>query len=119
MDFVVKSLSHVQLFVTPQAHKAVLFIEFPMQEYKSRLPFPSPGDLSNPGINPASPALAGGFFITETPGKHSLIRYRSIKLKLSSDSLCKVLDITSRGHGGVFVNVMCICAFLRFCRVPI
>jgi len=35
------------------------------QEYWSGLPFPSPGDLPNPGIEPMSPALAGGFFTTE------------------------------------------------------
>ena len=40
---------------------------FPRQEYCSGLPFPSPGDLPDPGIEPASPALAGGFFPTETP----------------------------------------------------
>ena len=33
------------------------------------LPFPSPGDLPDPGIEPASPELAGGFFTTKTPGK--------------------------------------------------
>ena len=33
------------------------------------LPFPSPGDLPDPGIEPVSPALAGGFFTTEPPGK--------------------------------------------------
>ena len=33
------------------------------------MPFPSPGDLLNPGIEPASLALAGGFFTTEPPGK--------------------------------------------------
>ena len=38
------------------------------QEYWSRLPFPSPGDLPDPGMEPASPALAGGFFTTELPG---------------------------------------------------
>jgi len=37
----------------------------PRQEYRSGLPFPSPGDLPNSGIKPASPALAGGFFTTE------------------------------------------------------
>ena len=39
------------------------------QEYWSRLPFPSPGDLPDPGIEPLSPVFAGGFFITEPPGK--------------------------------------------------
>ena len=38
---------------------------------RSRLPFPSPGNLPDPGIEPMSPALAGGFFTTETPGKPS------------------------------------------------
>ena len=38
---------------------------FSRQEYWSGMPSPSPGDLSNPGIKPGSPALAGGFFIIE------------------------------------------------------
>ena len=45
---------------------------FPRQEYWSRVPFPSPGDLPNSGVEPLSPvppALAGGFFTTELPGK--------------------------------------------------
>ena len=42
---------------------------FPRQEYWSRLPFLSPGDLSDPGIDPVSAALADGFFTTEPPGK--------------------------------------------------
>ena len=43
--------------------------DFLMQEYWSGLPFPSPGDLPDPGIEPMSPALAGRFFTTEPPGK--------------------------------------------------
>ena len=39
------------------------------QEYWSGLPFPPPGDLPDPGIEPPSPTLAGGFFITEPGGK--------------------------------------------------
>jgi len=42
---------------------------FPRKEL-SRLPFPSPGDLSDPEIEPMSLALAEGFFTTEPPGKH-------------------------------------------------
>jgi len=45
---------------------------FPRQDYWSGLSFLSPGDLPNPGIEPASPALAGGFFTTEPPLKPSL-----------------------------------------------
>ena len=41
----------------------------PRQEYWSGLPFPSPGDLPDPGIKPTSPALVGGLFSTERPGK--------------------------------------------------
>ena len=51
------------------AHQAPLFMGFPGQEYWSGLPFPSLGDLPNPGIKPESPALTGGFFTTEPPGK--------------------------------------------------
>ena len=54
------------------ARQAPLSMEFPRQEYRNGLPFPSPGDLPNPGIeptSPASPALVGRFFTTEPPGK--------------------------------------------------
>ena len=47
---------------------------FPRQAYRSGLPFLSPGDLSDPGLEPESPALAGGFFTTEPPGKPILTR---------------------------------------------
>ena len=57
-------------FVTPWivVHQAPLSMGFPRQEYWSGLSFPSPRDLPNPGIEPMSPALAGGFFTTEPPG---------------------------------------------------
>ena len=50
-------------------HQAPLSMGFPKQEYQSGLPFPSPGYLSEPGIEAKSPALAGRFFTTEPPGK--------------------------------------------------
>ena len=55
----VKSLSRVRLFVTPWtvAYQAPLSMGFSSQEYWSGLPFPSLGDLPNPGIEPRSPAL--------------------------------------------------------------
>ena len=52
-----------------QVGKASLSSRFPRQDYWSGLPFPSLGDLPNPGIPPVSPALAGKFFTTEPPGK--------------------------------------------------
>ena len=62
-------VSHVQLSATPwtAARPAPLFMEFSRQEHWSGLPFPSPGDLTNPGIellSLVSPALAGVFFTT-------------------------------------------------------
>ena len=64
-------LSRVWLFVIPWtvAHQDPPSMEFSKQEYWSGLPFPSLGDLPDPGIKSASPALAGGFFTTETPEK--------------------------------------------------
>ena len=52
-----------------RACQSPLPMVFPRQEYWSGLPFPSPGDLPNPGLEPASPALAGRLFTTEPPGK--------------------------------------------------
>ena len=65
------SLSHAQLFVTPwtAARQAPLSMGLPRQEYWSGLPFLSLGDLPDPGIEPTSPALAGGFFTREPAGK--------------------------------------------------
>ena len=67
----VTSLSRVRLFVTPWtvAHQAPPSVEFSRQEYWSGLPFPSPGDLPNPGIEPGSPALQTDALPSEPPGK--------------------------------------------------
>ena len=48
-------------------------MEFSRQENWSRLPSPTPGNLPNPGTEPASPALAGRFFSTMLPGKPQVI----------------------------------------------
>ena len=65
-----KSLSRVQLFVTPWtvAHQAPLAMEFSRQEYWSGQPFPSPGDLTNPGIEPGCPALEADSLLSEPSG---------------------------------------------------
>ena len=47
------------------AHQAPLSMGFPRQKYWSGLTFPSPGDLPDPGVEPASPALADEFFTAE------------------------------------------------------
>ena len=55
----VKSLSRIQLFATPWTvtYHTPLSLGFSKQEYWSGLPFPSPEDLPNPGMEPRSPAL--------------------------------------------------------------
>ena len=67
----VKSLSGVWLFVTPWtvAYQALRSMGFSRQEYWSGLPFPSPGDLPNPGIEPVSPALQTDALPSELLGK--------------------------------------------------
>ena len=68
----VKSQSRVRLFATPRtnvAHQAPPSMGFSRQEYCSGLPFPSPGDLPDPGIKPGSPALQADALTSEPPGK--------------------------------------------------
>ena len=69
--FIVKSLSRVRLFATlwTVAHQAPQSMGFSRQEYWSGLPFPSPGDLSDPGIEPRSPALRADTLTSEPRGK--------------------------------------------------
>ena len=66
-----KWLSCVQLCGTPWTvdHQVPLSMGFSRQEYWSRLLFPFPGDLPDPGIETASPSLVDGFFTTKLPGK--------------------------------------------------
>ena len=71
-----QSLSHVRLFAIPRtgARQASLSMGFPRQEYWSRLPFPTPGDLPGPGIEPvslASPTLAADSLPLAFPWKPS------------------------------------------------
>ena len=49
--------------------QTLLSMGFPRQEYWSGLSLPSPGDLTDPGIEPVFPAMAGGFVTTEPPEK--------------------------------------------------
>ena len=64
-------LSRVRLFVTSWtvASQAPLSMEFSRQEYWNGLPFPSPGYLPHPGIEPGSPGLWADSLPTKPPGK--------------------------------------------------
>ena len=79
--------------VTPctVAHQAPLYMGFSMQEYWSGLPFPSPGDLLNPGIEPGSPALQADALPYEPPGKPE------VKVAQSCLTLCDSMDYTVQG----------------------
>ena len=85
----VKPLSHVQFFVTPWtvAYQAPPSMGFSRQEYWSRLPFPSPGDLPNPGIEPRSPTLQTDTLPSEPPGMQAYISEVRIKQENSSENL--------------------------------
>ena len=53
------------------AHQAPLSLGFPRQEYWGGVPFPSPGDLPNPGIEAGFPTFQADTLTSEPPGKHS------------------------------------------------
>ena len=72
-------LRHIQLFATQWTVtcQAPMSMGFSKQEYWSGLPFPPPGDLPDPGIEPVSPALAGRFFIIEPPERPPRITWKT------------------------------------------
>ena len=82
-------------FATPGtvAHQASLSMAFSRQEYWSGLPCPYPGDLPDPGIEPASlmsPALADGFFTTSTTWEVPILK---LKKNFFFKMLSSVLDV--------------------------
>ena len=78
-----KSLSRVRLFVTPWtvAYQASPSMGFSRQECWSGLPFPSPGDLPDPEIEPTSPASQADALPSEPPGKWEAKRSASLVIK--------------------------------------
>ena len=70
-------VSRIQLFATPRtvARQAPLSMGFSREEYWSGLPFPSPGDLPDPGIKPRSPALQADALTSEPPGQPSSLTW--------------------------------------------
>ena len=97
-----KLLSRVRLFANPWtvANQAPPSMEFSRQEYWSVLPCPSAGDLSNPGINPGSPAFQADTLPSEPPGKPQfytyLLGYTGLPMWLSGiESSCHAGDLGS------------------------
>ena len=92
-----------------------LSMGFPRQEYWSGLPFPSLGDLPDPGMEPMSLALAGIFFITEPPRKSEsqyLLVINQINMLLFS---CLVVSDSLRPHGLWHARLPCPSAFPGAC----
>ena len=81
------SVSHVLLFATPwtAAHEASLAMDFSRQEYWNGLPFPSPGNLPNAGIEPRYPAFQADSLPSEPPGRLHI--YVNIFMNICSSSL--------------------------------
>ena len=88
-----ESLSRVWCFATPWiiAYQASLSMEFSRQEYWSRLPFPSPGNLSDPGMEPGSSALQTDSLPSERQGKPMFQGSNPCSLYWQTDSyqLCR------------------------------
>ena len=109
-------LQGVQLFATPWtvARQAPLSMGFSRQEYWSGLPCPPPGDLPDPGIEPASPvspALAGGFFTTSAEAlidvyiqlSHIVVQQKltqRCKAVILIKGTCTCVTVLPRQHGG-------------------
>ena len=89
------SLSRVQLFATPWtvAQQAPPSMKFSRQGYWSGLPFPSPGDLPDPGIEPGSPALQADALPSEPPRKPEII-FKKFKIIEKKDRYIEFPVIT-------------------------
>ena len=94
-------------FVIPQtvARQARLSMGFPNQEYWSRLPFPSPGHLLDPGIKPESPALAGGFFTTKPPDSAQYVVLKNIVIIQVSPTIEVFMNHCFQGAKGVMYSL--------------
>ena len=94
-------LSCTWLFATPQivAHQVPLLMGFHKQEYWSGLPFLLLGSLSDPGIEPVSPALAGEFFTTEPLGSPVIsMNISKYKITIQAQTLYNITQL--HGTGG-------------------
>ena len=69
---------------------------FPRHKYWSGLPFPLPGDLPDPGIEPESPVVAGRFFTTESPGKTMLLNKVKPVFRARGQEKQKIVIVTSQ-----------------------
>ena len=102
----VKSLSCVQLFVTPWTitYQTPLSMGFSKQEYWSGFPFLSPGDLPDPGIKPRSPALQADALPSEPPGKP-----KNVQITVQLHSFHILARLCSKSFKGVISYTLRAC----------
>ena len=118
MKVKVKLLSLVQLFVTPWivANQAPPFMEFSRQKYWSGLPFPSPGDLPDPWIEPGSPVLQADALPSEPPGMAVTFCYSSLKGPRPSPHSTPVKKVLCVCYVCCVLCMCCVCV-LCVCSV--
>ena len=97
---------------TTVARQVPLSMGFSRQEYCG-LPFPSPGDLSDPGIEPESLALTGRFFITSATWEalqciHSQGKYPKLKYRRSTSSMQLKPSVTGPAHYKQIINALLV-----------
>ena len=101
-------------FATPWtvAHQAPLSMGFPRQEYWSGVPLPSPGDLPDPGLEPASLALVGGFFATVPLGKpwYNLPGRKQCRGEVGRGQLV--------AEGLLVAQIFLVCSYPSFIQIP-
>ena len=114
----VKSLSRVRLFETPWtvAYQAPPSMGFSRQEYWSGLPFPSPGDLPDPGIEPGSSALEADALPSEPPGSLMHVYWKESDVAQSCPTLCDPMDCRLPGSSihGIFQARILECVAISF-----
>ena len=107
-----KSLSHVRLFVTPwtAAHQTPPSMGFSRQEYWSGLPFPSPRNLPNPGIETSSPTKQAEALTSEPPGK-PLVTEHERNYHISHSVLIDLFQLRAYLKKNNFQTGFCIYTF--------
>ena len=119
-------LSLVRLFATPWtvAYQAPPSTGFSRQEYWSGLPFPSPGDLPNPGIKPGSPTFQADALTSEPPGKQTMVevmKKMATSLKRShapAGDFWTLMGMSGSVSCGVAAPFSWVLVRTRFCLCP-
>ena len=107
MNQPVKLLSRVRLFATPWtvAYQAPPFMEFSRQEYWSRLLFPSPGDLPDPGIEPRSPTLQAVSRFTVWATREAQFKASATQMNTMCYCVLGAIPITLHAQSYTLLNV--------------